>query len=197
MLSIQIQNGYINGCDNKPCRYTHISYSTWYIPNASPLSQPPKLPDCGLEARNTSQKCRQLYIFLQAGSVFCVEICHKQKIHWVTKWSVKLICLQQPIAWFLKTPPECLPTLQRSWIDYTPPFWAGFESSVSAFFVMKTSRKTQTNSGSCSEQPLKGQNFESQQKNTNWPFRWTLDASEEMNHNESQPLTKNKKFTTN
>lgn len=132
-------------------------------PQCFPLSQPPELPDCGLEARNTSLKCRQLYIFYKLEEFFCVEICHKQKIRWVTKMLGEN---QLPDFW-----KPCLSANQPfscSWIDYTPPFWAGFFERFSVFCDENLKENPRTVHQMKEFRQLKsnpfGQNFESQPK---------------------------------
>ena len=111
-------------------------------PQCFPLSQPPELPDCGLEARNTSLKCRQLYIFYKLEEFFCVEICHKQKIHWVKKMLGEAYLFATTNCLIFENP-AWVPTNPSAAAESTtpPPLEPDF-SSVSAVFVMKTSRKT-------------------------------------------------------
>ena len=137
-------------------------------------TQPPELPDCGLEARNTSQKCSQLDIFLQAGNIcmyiyiYLVGVCHKQKIPWGSpnaRWSLFVCVSTNPSAQLNRLHP--------------PPFEPGF-SRVSANLWWKPEGK-HTNCPSNERIQAEGQplwpEFRVTRKNhTNWTFRWTLDV---------------------
>ena len=142
MLSIQIQNGHINGCDNKPCRYTHISYSTWYIPNASPSPSHLSYPTAGWKQEILRWNAGNFIFFTSWKSFFVLKFAINKKIRWVTKMlgeaylfaTTNCLIFENP-AWVPTNPSAAAESTT------TPPLEPDF-SSVSAVFVMKTSRKT-------------------------------------------------------
>ena len=141
MLSIQIQNGDINGCDNKPCRYTQISYSTWYIPNASPSPSHLSYPTAGWKQEILRWNAGNFIFFTSWKSFFVLKFAINKKSIGSKKCSVKLICLQQPIAWFLKTLPECQPTLQLQLNRLHPPLWSRIFRAFQRFLWWKPQGK--------------------------------------------------------
>lgn len=93
MLSIQIQNGYINGCDNKPCRYTHISYSTWYIPNASPSPSHLSYPTAGWKQEILRWNAGNFIFFTSWKRFFVLKFAINKRSVGSQKCSVKTNCL--------------------------------------------------------------------------------------------------------